>query len=205
MGVAQPEQLASRLMAFLTGSLSLEEMAAVRRAVEIAFRAHEGQRRDDGTPYILHPLRAANTLVAELGIRKPDMICSVLLHDAVEDDESLSFDDIERLFGPRVASAVRVLTKPAREGRTRSEVNQEYFARLRRADQSVRVAKLVDRLDNVRDLPNCSDPGKQRRIADETRTFYSSLIGTLEERHLRGALEDAFARALALQDSGRST
>src|ERR1044071_8032887 len=73
------------LAANLAPHLNAEELALTRRAYELAEAVHARQMRDEGTPYILHPLRVAMSLVAELDIRRPTVIPAALLHDAIED------------------------------------------------------------------------------------------------------------------------
>ncbi|HKP86811.1 MAG TPA: HD domain-containing protein, partial [Blastocatellia bacterium] len=75
------EYLAERLQPHLTD----DELTQVRLAYEIAEAAHEGQMRDEGTPYIVHPLRVAVSLVDELEIYSPRLVSSALLHDVIED------------------------------------------------------------------------------------------------------------------------
>ena len=69
----------------LAPRLDAEQLALIRRAYEMAEAVHATQMRDEGTPYIVHPLRVARALVAELEITRPVLICSALLHDVIED------------------------------------------------------------------------------------------------------------------------
>jgi len=188
--------LAVEVLAALGHGLDADELTAVRRALDLASDCHVGQQRDDGTPYMLHPLRTALILARELGVRDAIAVCAALLHDTLEDQCSVSLDDIRRLFGAEVASIIEAVTKPHARGRSHGEVNAIYFPRLRAADELVRTVKLADRLDNIRDLPNSQDRAKRRRMIDETRLFYMPLIDTLTDPRRREVLAGAFSQAI---------
>ncbi len=154
----------------------------ITRALEVAEDAHAGQTRDDDTPYILHPLRIALFLLHEkLDIHDADILCAALLHDVAEDQERFAPDYIEAEFGNRVSSIVRTLTKPSDPDKTREQINEVYFERLRHSDEDCKLIKLADKLDNVRDAVNCPYPTKQRRTAAEAKDFYLSLAASLRD------------------------
>ncbi|HSE38447.1 MAG TPA: HD domain-containing protein, partial [Blastocatellia bacterium] len=71
----------------VTPRFDAEQIAGVYHAYEVAHEAHAGQTRDEGTPYILHPIRVAVSLVDELRLYSPTLICSALLHDVIEDSD----------------------------------------------------------------------------------------------------------------------
>src|SRR5262249_19323766 len=134
------------LAAFLTERLGDEDLAQVRRAYEAAREAHRDQLRDEGTPYIIHPVRVATLLVEELHNYSPHLICGALLHDVIEDSD-ITRKQIARMFGKHVARVVWLLTKfedvslPA------------YLAAIEAAAETgAPVVKLCDRLDNLRFL-----------------------------------------------------
>ncbi|MFQ6039707.1 MAG: HD domain-containing protein [Candidatus Poribacteria bacterium] len=155
----------------------------IHRALEVAEYAHAGQTRDDDTPYILHPLRIALFLLHEkLDIHDVDILCAALLHDVAEDQERFTPDYIEAEFGTRVSSIVRTLTKPDEPTKTREEINEVYFERLRHSDEDCKLIKLADKLDNVLDAVNCPYPAKQRRTAAEAKDFYLSLAASLRDK-----------------------
>jgi GTP pyrophosphokinase len=191
------ESVAARLKEALSRALPPGEMRRVRRAVAVARRAHEGQSRDDGAPYLVHPLRTALILVEELGVAEPDALCAAILHDVLEDDKALTADTLRDEFGPRVAEMVTTLTKPTKAEGSREAVNREYFPRVARAGLATRLVKLADRLDNTRDLARCPDPAKRHRKLDETRSFYLAMVEQLEDAAARDALSEAFAEAIA--------
>ena len=78
-------------------------------AVMFAMRKHEHQKRDDGQPYIVHPLRVAESLRAIAGCEDEDILCAAVLHDTIEDTNT-SYDDLIKRFGKRVADWVAELT-----------------------------------------------------------------------------------------------
>ena len=173
-------------------------LETIRRALRVAEQAHAGQTRDDGTPYMLHPLRIALCLMDELNQYDAGLLCVALLHDAIEDQGQMSARFIAAEFGKAVVSDVLTLTKPDRCGRTREEVNRIYFKRLRGANQRCRLIKLADKLDNVRDAGNSPDLAKRQRTISETRSFYIGvLLETLSERRQRRIMADLLDRAIA--------
>jgi (p)ppGpp synthase/HD superfamily hydrolase len=156
------EYLAERLQPHLTD----EELTEVRLAYEVAEAAHEGQMRDEGTPYILHPVRVAVSLVDELEIYSPRLVSSALLHDVIE-DSPITRQQIAELFGEDVAEIVWLLTKfddvslPA------------YLSAIEAAsDTGAAIVKLCDRLDNLRFLAHSPRAEKKRRYIHTTEAFY---------------------------------
>jgi (p)ppGpp synthase/HD superfamily hydrolase len=156
------EYLAERLQPHLTD----EELTEIRLAYEVAEAAHEGQMRDEGTPYILHPVRVAVSLVDELEIYSPRLVSSALLHDVIE-DSPITRQQIADLFGKDVAEIVWLLTKfddvslPA------------YLSAIEAAsDTGAAIVKLCDRLDNLRFLAHSPRAEKKRRYIHTTEAFY---------------------------------
>src|SRR5712692_6475111 len=98
------------LIARLAPQLDEQQIARVHRAYEVAQVAHSGQTRDEGTPYIVHPIRVAVSLVDELNLYSPKLICSALLHDVIEDSD-ITRDDVTEMFGEQIAEIVWLLTK----------------------------------------------------------------------------------------------
>src|SRR5579862_3477012 len=92
----------------LSPHIGRDDLHTVRRAFGVAEKAHAGQMRDEGTPYILHPLRVAIILSEEMKIYSPPMCCSALLHDVVE-DTPITREQIAEWFGPEVAEVVWLL------------------------------------------------------------------------------------------------
>ena len=152
------EQLLSRL--------DEDQIATVHRAYQIAKKAHADQLRDEGTPYILHPLRVAVSLVDELEIYSPTLVCSALLHDVIEDSPTTR-EEIAAIFGEDVARVVWLLTKF-------EEVSlADYLTAIEAAGETgAPIVKLCDRLDNLRFLGPSSRAEKRDRYIRTTETYY---------------------------------
>jgi (p)ppGpp synthase/HD superfamily hydrolase len=179
--------------------VSPKDAATLKSALKLAFRAHSGQTRDDGTPYVLHPLRVASLLMEEMAVCDSKVVCAALLHDVVEDNTTVTLEEIAVECGFVVGELVQVLTKPPKQGRTHAEINAVYFPRIAEyPDEAVRLVKLADRLDNVRDLVNCPDVPKRARMLMETQTFYSGLIDAVKKEHLKESFRNAYLEAIDL-------
>ncbi|MCW2548266.1 MAG: hypothetical protein JWN96_2726 [Mycobacterium sp.] len=177
------------------------EVGLVRRAYEFAERAHEGQLRRSGDPYITHPLAVAGIL-ADLGMDAPTL-AAALLHDTVEDTE-VGIERITRQFGELVGIIVDGVTKldrvktpdradAAEAARAaQSETIRKMVVAMAR-DPRVLVVKLADRLHNMRTL-RFLPPHKQERKARETLEIYAPLAHRLGMNTVKWELEDlAFA------------
>ncbi len=163
---------------------------AVQDAFRVAREAHLGQRRASGDAFISHAVEVA-TALALLGL-DTDSIVSGLVHDVVE-DTTVSLADIEKRFGGSVATIVDGVTKIGRvEFRSHTEQQVENYRKLLLSmarDARVILVKLADRLHNMRTL-DALTPGKQRRIALETREIYAPLAHRLGMAAIRWELED---------------
>ncbi|PYP87112.1 MAG: hypothetical protein DMF61_10725 [Blastocatellia bacterium AA13] len=146
--------------------LNSREIARVDRAYELASRAHAGQIRDEGTSYIVHPVRVAISLVDELDIHSPELISSALLHDVIEDSDTTR-DQVETMFGSEVAKIVWLLTKL-------EEVSlRDYLAAIEAEPATgAPIVKLCDRLDNLRFLAQSPKLEKKLRYIRTTELFY---------------------------------
>jgi GTP diphosphokinase / guanosine-3',5'-bis(diphosphate) 3'-diphosphatase len=146
--------------------LNSEELEQVRRAYELAEHAHTGQMRDEGTAYIVHPIRVAVSLVDELKIDSPTLICSALLHDVIE-DSPISREEVAEMFNQEIAHIVWLLTKY-------EEVTLgDYLAAIEAAAETgAPIVKLCDRLDNLRFLGHSPRPEKKQRYIRSTEHFY---------------------------------
>jgi GTP pyrophosphokinase len=159
----------------LAPHLSEEEMSEVRLAYEIAEAAHAGQMRDEGTPYIVHPVRVAVSLVDEMGIHAPELICAALLHDVIEDSDTTR-EEIAEMFGERVALLVWLLTK------LDSVSLPAYLAAIESASvPGAAIVKLCDRLDNLRFLAHSPKAEKKRRYIRTTEDHYLPLAARTDE------------------------
>ena len=170
-------------------------IAQVRLAFEIAERAHAGQMRDEGTPYILHPLRVAISLVDELNIYSARMVSAALLHDVIEDSETTR-EQIAEMFGEQVARAVWLLTK------LETVSLQEYLAAIEAAPETgAPIVKLCDRLDNLRHLARSPKLEKKLRCVRTTEMYYLPLAERTHpylHEQMRSSLESARSHLASL-------
>ena len=166
------------------------DVDAVRDAYELAKEAHAGQRRASGDEFVSHAVEVA-TILALLGL-DTDSLVSGLVHDVVE-DTTVSLADIDKRFGESVSTIVDGVTKIGRvEFRSHTEQQVNTYRKLLLSmarDARVILVKLADRLHNMRTL-DALKPGKQRRIALETREIYAPLAHRLGMAAIRWELED---------------
>ena len=87
-----------------------EERLLIRKAFNLAVKAHKDMRRKSGEPYIYHPLEVARIVIQEIGLGTTSVVCA-LLHDVVEDSDFISLSDIQNMFGEKVARIIDGLTK----------------------------------------------------------------------------------------------
>jgi GTP diphosphokinase / guanosine-3',5'-bis(diphosphate) 3'-diphosphatase len=122
-------------------------------AYDMAESVHEFQKRPDGTPYFWHPSRVAKIMVTELNHFDSAIVCSALLHDALEDSNVLTPEIIELNFGSYASYLVQKLTKDIKAtGPMKDWVEREYVERLMQSSEDARMLKLADRLDTYRCL-----------------------------------------------------
>jgi guanosine-3',5'-bis(diphosphate) 3'-pyrophosphohydrolase len=167
--------------------LNADELSRVQNAYELARVAHAGQMRDEGTPYILHPVRVASVLSDELGLYSCELACAALLHDVIEDSD-VTREQLSHEFGHTVARIVWLLTKLP-------EVSLAgYLAAIEEAsDIKAPIVKLCDRLDNLRFLMRSPKAEKKRRYIKTTKQYYLPLAARTDKY-----LHDQLQRALEL-------
>lgn len=185
-----PKEYYEELRNLLVTIFSPEDVEQIDKAFNTANRAHEGQLRCSGQPYVIHPILVAK-VVAELGMDKESVIAA-LLHDVVEDTD-LTLVDVTEKFGKSVASLVDGVTKLGKVPlSTREEVQAENVRKMLLAmseDIRVIIIKLADRLHNMRTL-EFMPPQKQRDIALETLEIYAPIAHRLGIRAVKEELED---------------
>ena len=166
------------------------DLSKIVSAYELAYKYHDGQKRESGEPYITHPLAVAYILL-ELGM-DTDTICAALLHDVVEDTDC-TLETIQKKFGSDVAMLVNGVTKLKKvETFTKDEQKAENIRKILLAmseDIRVIIIKLADRLHNMRTLNFCRDE-KRRNIAHETMNIYAPIAHRLGIRSIKDELED---------------
>jgi RelA/SpoT family (p)ppGpp synthetase len=170
--------------------------ALLNRAYVYAMKAHGQQKRASGDPYFSHPLAVASILT---GLKLDDeTIATALLHDTIEDTPATK-EEIEKLFGPSIASLVDGLTKIERLNLASKKTEQaENFRKLLIAissDVRVLLVKLADRLHNMRTIEFIK-PEKRRIIAQETMDIYAPLAGRMGIQEIRDELEELSFRWL---------
>ncbi len=170
------------------------DSSVIERAYAVAERAHEGQMRKSGDPYITHPLAVA-AILAELGM-PPATIAAALLHDVVEDTD-YPLADIEEEFGKEIARLVDGVTKLDKV--TYGEAAQAETVRkmivAMSGDIRVLVIKLADRLHNARTWQYVSREGAQRKAA-QTLDIYAPLAHRLGMNTIKWELEDLAFKTL---------
>jgi GTP pyrophosphokinase len=163
----------------------------ITKAFNFANQAHEGAKRLDGDPYIMHPLAVARVVCSEMGLGSTS-ICSALLHDIVEDTE-YTVDDIKNMFGDKIAQIVDGLTKISGGifGEQASAQAENFRKLLLTMNSDIRVIliKIADRLHNMRTLGSM-DTAKQYKIASETLYLYAPLAHRLGLFAIKTELED---------------
>ena len=168
-----------------------KKVEIITKAFNFAKQAHKGVRRRSGEPYILHPIAVARIACVEIGLGSTS-ICSALLHDVVEDTD-YTVEDIENLFGPKIAQIVDGLTKISGGiFGDRASAQAENFKKLlltMNDDIRVILIKIANRLHNMRTLGSML-PSKQYKIAGETLYIYAPLANRLGLNRIKTELED---------------
>jgi guanosine-3',5'-bis(diphosphate) 3'-pyrophosphohydrolase len=170
--------------------LTKEEKKTIRKAFDLALDAHKDQRRKSGEPYIYHPIAVAQIVARDIGLGHISIVCG-LLHDVVEDSD-YTLEDIERLFGEKVARIIDGLTKISGVFDRDVSVQAENFRKMLLTlsdDVRVILIKLSDRLHNMRTLESMA-AHKQRKIASETLYIYAPLAHRLGLYGIKTELED---------------
>ncbi|MDE7454224.1 MAG: RelA/SpoT family protein, partial [Clostridia bacterium] len=168
----------------------------IEEAFDVANRAHQGQFRASGRPYITHPTIVADILI-DMGM-DVETVCAGLLHDTVE-DTYVTDDDLRRQFGNQIADLVYGVTKLDRilfnnkEEEQAENLRKMFFAMAK--DIRVMLIKLADRLHNMRSLMYLS-PEKQQKISRETLDIIAPIAGRLGISSIKSELEDLCLRYL---------
>jgi guanosine-3',5'-bis(diphosphate) 3'-pyrophosphohydrolase len=171
-GVLRQYELVDRVLGYDPDA----DEALLNRAYVFSMHAHGSQKRASGDPYFSHPIEVAGILT-DLHL-DDETIATAILHDTIEDTVA-THDEIERLFGPRVARMVDGVTKlssiEAQTENERAAENLRKFLLAMSDDIRVLLVKLADRLHNMRTLHFIAKPEKRRRIAKETMDIYAPL------------------------------
>lgn len=163
----------------------------ITRAFNFANHAHKGVRRLSGEPYIMHPLAVAQIVCSEIGLGSTS-ICCALLHDVVEDTD-YTVEDIDNMFGPKIAQIVDGLTKISGGifGEHASSQAENFKKLLLTMNDDIRVIliKIADRLHNMRTL-GAQPANKRYKISGETLYIYAPLANRLGLNTIKSELEN---------------
>lgn len=170
----------------------------LKRAYQFANKAHEGQLRKGGDPYIVHPLSTA-IILTELHVDE-DTLIAALLHDVPEDTE-YNLEDIEKTFGKKITFLVEGITKLSKV-HYRHNMEERQVESLKKLfihsakDIRVILIKLADRLHNMMTIQAIPKPEKRIRIAKETLEIYVPIANILGIWELKSQLEDLCFKTL---------
>lgn len=193
-----PDELYQMLIARVKKYHPSDDISMIEKAYKVASKAHEGQFRKSGEPYIIHPLYVA-IILADLEMDKETIVAGIL-HDVVE-DTVMTEEQITEEFGAEVAQLVDGVTKLANiplssgtgsESDARLEMQAENLRKMFLAmakDIRVIIIKLADRLHNMRTL-KYQKPESQQRIAKETLEVYSPIAQRLGISKIKVELDD---------------
>lgn len=188
------KEIAKRYKDLLKGTyqaLSKEDKKLIRSAFDLAVDAHSEQRRKTGEPYIYHPIAVAKIVAYEIGLGASS-IAAALLHDVVE-DTNYTVEDIERIFGEKIARVVSGLTKISRLNNEQDvSIQAENFRKMLLTlhdDVRIILIKIADRLHNMQTMDSMPEY-KQVKIASETLYIYAPLAHRLGLYNIKTELED---------------
>ncbi|MBN2206509.1 MAG: bifunctional (p)ppGpp synthetase/guanosine-3',5'-bis(diphosphate) 3'-pyrophosphohydrolase [Candidatus Aminicenantes bacterium] len=183
--------------------LGEKDVLVLQKAYIFAARAHKGQVRRSGEPYLSHPLEVAN-LLADMGLDRTALVAA-LLHDALEDTD-VTAAELRAAFGKEVAGLVEGVTKIGRVQGAPPEARQaETIRKIILAmtdDLRVIFIKLADRLHNLQTLEHL-EAAKRTQIAQETLDIYAPIANRLGMGRIRAELEDLSFRYVAPEDFAR--
>lgn len=185
-----PDELYGKLIKLVRENMTENDVSLIEKAYFIAKKAHEGQFRFSGEPYIIHPVSVA-IILYNLGMDGESM-AAALLHDVVEDTD-MTKENIQEEFGEDVANLVEGVTKLGKVPIFTKEEQQAENVRkmLMAMSQDIRVIiiKLADRIHNMRTL-SFMRPDKRREKAQETLEIYAPIAHRLGIRGVKEELED---------------
>ena len=189
------------LLQKLKKNFSEAEFQELKAAYDFSAAAHEGQKRQTGEPYFIHPCAVVNILV-DLGFDDVSTLVAAFLHDVLEDTQ-VTADELEQKFGKEVLELVEGVTKldkikfVSAEDEQAENLRKMLFAMAK--DYRVIIIKLADRLHNMRTL-DALKPEKQIKIATQSLKIYAPLAGRLGLSFVKCELEDLAMRYLYPDD-----
>ncbi len=189
------------LLQKLKKNFSEAEFQELKAAYDFSAAAHEGQKRQTGEPYFIHPCAVVNILV-DLGFDDVSTLVAAFLHDVLEDTQ-VTADELEQKFGKEVLELVEGVTKldkikfVSAEDEQAENLRKMFFAMAK--DYRVIIIKLADRLHNMRTL-DALKPEKQIKIATQSLKIYAPIAGRLGLSFVKCELEDLAMRYLYPDD-----
>ncbi|MEY3679226.1 MAG: hypothetical protein RI924_1367 [Bacteroidota bacterium] len=190
---AEKKEILKRYRALLKAckpNLQKGDKRLIRQAFDMSLESHRDMRRKSGEPYIYHPIAVAQIAAEEIGLGTTSIVCA-LLHDVVEDTD-ISLEDIELVFGKKVAKIIDGLTKISGVFDYDSSIQAENFRKMLLTladDVRVILIKLADRLHNMRTMEHMPRE-KQLKISSETIYLYAPLAHRLGLYAMKSELED---------------
>jgi GTP pyrophosphokinase len=178
------------LLRSCNSDITREDKKLIRKAFNLAVKAHNGVRRKSGEPYIFHPIAVAQIVAKHIGLGAVSISCA-LLHDVVEDTE-YTLDDIGKLFNPKIKQIIGGLTKISGLADQEVSLQAENFRKMLLTlsdDVRVILIKLADRLHNMQTLDSMAIH-KQQKIGSETLYIYAPLAHRLGLYSIKSELED---------------
>jgi (p)ppGpp synthase/HD superfamily hydrolase len=189
--IYQPAPLPAEL-ALIVAALTPDDSSRLLDIFQFAAAAHAQQRRDEGTPFIEHPVRVASILWTELGRREVDLVVAALAHDILEDCLDLSTEIVRDVIGAHAFGLVQDVTKPPAAPPDKDARDRAYLDRLPRLSVEARILKLADRIDNLRSVVRSSDREKAKRYLAVSRAEFLPLAAATDitaERLLSAACD----------------
>ena len=174
----QFDEEAAYMEQYLREYIREHHMQQSAEALEAAIRLHQGQKRTEGKPYIIHPMMLAMHGIA-LGVAKDDLMAVMLLHDVCEDcpvcPEELAVNE-------NVRHGVRCITKTRREGEVKEAMMQRYMEDIRESKQAC-IAKIFDRCHNVSSMAGVFSEKRMQAYITETKKYIYPLIQYVKETY----------------------
>lgn len=174
----QFDEKAAYMEQYLREYIREHHMQQSAEALEAAIRLHQGQKRTEGKPYIIHPMMLAMHGIA-LGVAKDDLMAVMLLHDVCEDcpvcPEELAVNE-------NVRHGVRCITKTRREGETKEAMMQRYMEDIRESKEAC-IAKIFDRCHNVSSMAGVFSEKRMQAYITETKKYIYPLIQYVKETY----------------------
>lgn len=184
----------------LTG-LHPDDAERLVHAFRYAAAAHATHTRDEGSPFIEHPVAVAVLLYDDLGCRDVDILIAALNHDVLEDCEWLCQSDVATAIGERATNLVAEVTKELVPPEEKAARDERYLQHLWDISDEGKLLKLADRIHNLRSIPLANDPAKAHRYLEVSRRVFYPLALTVDPTAARLIAEACDAIDAYLRES----